>query len=156
MLKLKSTLLLMVAGVAFTACQNNGKTAAADATADSLTTDSLTTDSLYFEGEVPGADVASIRYTIALAKDSTNGFRLTTTYVEDDKGKGEVFNRVGKKEIIKKTINGKEETVYKFTDGKDGSAEYFKLVGDSVLRMVNDNFEEAVAGNPSDYDLKLK
>lgn len=58
----------------------------------------------------------------------------------------------GKKVVATKKMDGKDVTVYKFALGKDTT--YFKVVNDSVLRMVNNQFEEAAT--KLSYDLKLK
>ena len=55
---------------------------------------------------------------------------------------------------MKKDVNGQPETFYKIAYGKGEDAVLFKVLNDSVLRMVNDKFEEA--DSQLNYDLKLK
>ncbi len=141
-------LALMAIPFLFAAC-NNGKTAATVENADSLTNDSV-----YYEGTVPAADGPGVKYEVALASDTTNGFRMTTTYLEASDGKDEVMLTTGVAEMVKKTVEGKDESYYKFI-AKDGSGEtIFKMVGDSILRMVSADFEEAESD--MNYDLKRK
>lgn len=138
-------LALMAIPFLFAAC-NNGKTAATVENADSVTNDSV-----YYEGTVPAADGPGIKYEIALAADSTNGFRLTSTYLEAEDGKDVTFVSNGQVETVK--ADGKEDTFYKLSSGENETV-IFKVVGDSILRMVNDEFEEATGG--MNYDLKKK
>ena len=56
MKKFRNAIVLLAAGVAFAACQNNGKTAANAGTNDSTANDSAATDSVVYEGTVPAAD----------------------------------------------------------------------------------------------------
>ena len=86
--------------------------------------------------------------------DSSKGFRLTTTYLQAEKGKDQVSETKGKYEVVKKTVAGKEGTFYKLPTS-DGSGEtILKVVNDSTLRLVNSDFEEAAS--KLNYDLKLK
>ena len=135
MKKFRNAIVLLAAGVAFAACQNNGKTAAN-------------------AGTVPAADGPGIKYQLACVNDSSKGFRLTTTYLQAEKGKDQVSESKGKYEVVKKTVAGKEGTFYKLPTS-DGSGEtVLKVVNDSTLRLVNSNFEEAAS--KLNYDLKLK
>ena len=140
MKKLRNFIVLFAASAAMVACHNNGKTAANAAGTDSAANDTAMQDSAVYEGEIPGADTGSI-YTLKLANDSTDGFSLQIKYLKD---KAPV--------VATKKVAGKDVTVYKFALGKDTT--YFKVVNDSVLRMVNDQFEEAAS--KLSYDLKLK
>ena len=142
MKNLRNVIMLFAASAAMIACQNNGKTAANAAGTDSAATDTMATDSAVYEGEIPGADAGSV-YTLKLANDSTDGISLHIKYLTD-KTPAEDYS--GKK------MDGKDVTVYKFALGKDTT--YFKVVNDSVLRMVNNQFEEAAT--KLSYDLKLK
>ena len=80
---MKKVLLMLVACAAMTACQQKGKTAEAMDNVDSTET----MDSLRFQGEVPAADGPGIRYEVALANDTTNGFSMTRTYLEAENGR---------------------------------------------------------------------
>ena len=136
MKKFRNAIVLLAAGVAFAACQNNGKTAANAGANDST------------------ADGPGIKYQLACVNDSSKGFRLTTTYLQAEKGKDQVSESKGKYEVVKKTVAGKEGTFYKLPTS-DGSGEtVLKVVNDSTLRLVNSNFEEAAS--KLNYDLKLK
>ena len=137
MKNLRNVIMLFAASAAMIACQNNGKTAANAAGTDSAATDTMATDSAVYEGEIPGADAGSV-YTLKLANDSTDGFSLHIKYLTD--------------KTPAEDYSGKDVTVYKFALGKDTT--YFKVVNDSVLRMVNNQFEEAAT--KLSYDLKLK
>ena len=148
MKKLRNFIVLFAASAAMVACHNNGKTAANAAGTDSAANDTAMQDSAVYEGEIPGADTGSI-YTLKLANDSTDGFSLQIKYLKD---KAPVENYNGKKVVATKKMDGKDVTVYKFALGKDTT--YFKVVNDSVLRMVNNQFEEAAT--KLSYDLKLK
>ena len=144
---MKKVLLMLVACAAMTACQQKGKTAEAMDNVDSTET----MDSLRFQGEVPAADGPGIRYEVALANDTTNGFSMTRTYLEAENGKDKAESFTGKAEKIEKEVDGTKETAYKFVLG-DNDAEYFLVVNDSTLRMVNDELEEAAS--KLNYDLK--
>lgn len=148
MKNLRNVIMLFAASAAMIACQNNSKTAANAAGTDSAATDTMATDSAVYEGEIPGADAGSV-YTLKLANDSTDGFSLHIKYLTD-KTPAEDYS--GKKFVATKEMDGKDVTVYKFALGKDTT--YFKVVNDSVLRMVNNQFEEAAT--KLSYDLKLK
>ena len=154
MKKFRNAIVLLAAGVAFAACQNNGKTAANAGANDSTANDSAATDSVVYEGRVPAADGPGIKYQLACVNDSSKGFRLTTTYLQAEKGKDQVSESKGKYEVVKKTVAGKEGTFYKLPTS-DGSGEtVLKVVNDSTLRLVNSDFEEAAS--KLNYDLKLK
>ena len=150
MVKIKNAILLFAAGTALMACHQGNKTAANAEGVDSLAADSVQADSLRYAGEIPGADHTAL-YDLALANDSTNGYRLTVTY-EGKETKTETY--AGTKEVVKKDVNGQPETFYKIAYGKGEDAVLFKVLNDSVLRMVNDKFEEADC--QLNYDLKLK
>lgn len=145
---MKTKLTLLALPLLFAACSQNAKT-----TANVENMDSAVADTFYFEGTVPAADGPGIKYEIALANDSTNGFSLSSTYLAEE-GKEETFRRTGVAEVLKKTVDGKEATFYRFPANDGVSDDIFKCVDDSTLRMVNAEFKEA--GNPADYDLKKK
>ena len=71
---MKKIMFMVAACAAMVAC-NNGKTTANNEGADSAVQDSAVAgDSAVYEGLTPAADVAGIKYRVALAKDSSNGF----------------------------------------------------------------------------------
>lgn len=144
---MKKVFFVLAACAAMVACQDKGKTTAL------TTNDTTMVDSTCFQGEVPAADGPGIRYELALANDSTNGFRLTETYLEAEEGKDQVNNYSGVAEKIEKEVDGKKKTAYKLVLGKPEDVSYFMIVNDSVLRMVNEDLEEAASG--LNYDLKL-
>ena len=73
---MKKVLMLAVVCALFAACQN-GKTTQVDGAADSTAVDSAV-----YEGLVPSADGAGIRYRLALANDTTKGFTLDEAYMQ--------------------------------------------------------------------------
>ncbi len=123
---------------------------AADSTAVANDTASVANDSLVYEGIVPAADCAGIRYCIALDA-RKEAFSMKEDYMESEAKVKDSFNEKGTVEPYSK--NGKKGL--KLSNGKnDGSELYFVSVGDSILRMVNDELEEATSANS--YDLKLR
>lgn len=149
---MKKVLVLVVACATMVACQQKGKTTEEAAAKDSASVEVV--DSMRYAGEVPAADGPGIRYELALAADSTDGFSMTETYLAaKNDGKDDVKKFTGKAEKIEKDVKGEKKVAYKFTLGKDGAA-YFMVVNDSTLRMVNDQLEES-ANKSLNYDLKL-
>lgn len=144
---MKKLFFALAACAAMVACHEKGKTAAASVN------DSTVVDSICFQGEVPAADGPGVRYELALAGDSTNGFRLTETYLEAENGKDQVNTFSGVAEVIEKDVNGQKKKAYKLAAAGATDASYFLVVNDSVLRMVNAELEEAASG--LNYDLKL-
>lgn len=148
---MKRILFLLAVTALFAACNGNknAKTASAqDSTAiDSTDTSAQNGDSLVYEGMTPAADCEGIRYRIAMDAQKKN-FTAKEDYMETETQVKNTFYEKGT--IAPYEKNGKKGL--KFSTGKD-DALYFVTVGDSTLRMVNDELEEAVSGN---YDLKLK
>lgn len=148
---MKRILFLLAVTAMFAACNGNknAKTASAqDSTAtDSTDTSAQNGDSLVYEGMTPAADCEGIRYRIAMDAQKKN-FTAKEDYMETETQVKNTFYEKGT--IAPYEKNGKKGL--KFSTGKD-DALYFVTVGDSTLRMVNDELEEAVSGN---YDLKLK
>lgn len=150
---MKRTLILLTAAAMLAACNGNknAKTSPVqDSTAtatDSLDTTAKNGDSLVYEGMTPAADCEGIRYRIAMDAQKKN-FTAKEDYMETETQVKNTFYEKGT--IAPYEKNGKNGL--KFSTGKD-DALYFVTVGDSTLRMVNDELEEAVSGN---YDLKLK
>lgn len=142
---MKKLFFALAACAAMVACQDKGQTAAATGN------DSTVVDSICYQGEVPAADGPGVRYELALANDTTKGFRLTETYLEAENGKDMTNTYSGVLEVVEKDVNGTKKTAYKLVNGNDAS--YFLVVNDSVLRMVNKELEEAASG--LNYDLKL-
>ncbi len=122
---------------------------AADSTAVTNDTTKVANDSLVYEGTVPAADCAGIRYRIAMDAQK-KAYSMKEDYMESDTKVKDSFNEKGTVEPYSK--NGKKGL--KLSTGKNGSELYFVSVGDSVLRMVNDDLEEAASANS--YDLKLR
>lgn len=146
--------LLVIAVIAMMArCGSKCCKPAAGTVADSTNvvtnSSSVATDSLVYEGMMPAADCAGIRYRIAMDARKKN-FTMKEEYMESDTKVKDTFNEKGTVEPYSK--NGKEGI--KLGTGNNGSELYFVSVGDSVLRMVNEDLEEAVTTN--NYDLKLK
>ena len=152
---MKKIMLMVAACAAMVAC-NNGKTTANNEIKDSTQDSSVAADSAVYEGMTPAADVAGIKYRVALAQDSTNGFSVSESYMKSDTEADTAYNYTGKYQIVKKDVKGKSNTYYQFELGKDNKTN-FLVVNDSTLRLVNSDFEEpAVNSKDMNYDLKLK
>ena len=80
---MKKIMFMVAACAAMVAC-NNGKTTANNGGADSSAQDSTAAagDSAVYEGLTPAADVAGIKYRVALAKDSSKGFNVSEAYMK--------------------------------------------------------------------------
>ena len=153
---MKKIMFLVAACAAMVAC-NNGKTTANNESNDSAAQDTAVAgDSAVYEGMTPAADVAGIKYRVALAKDSSNGFSVVESYMKSNTEADTTYNYTGKYQVIKKDVKGKSNTYYQFELGKDNKTN-FLVVNDSTLRLVNSDFEEpAVNSKDMNYDLKLK
>ena len=153
---MKKIMFMVAACAAMVAC-NNGKTTANNESADSTAQDSVVAgDSAVYEGLTPAADVAGIKYRVALAKDSSNGFSVSESYMKSASETDTVYNYTGKYQVVEKDVKGKKNTYYQFELGKDNKTN-FLVVNDSTLRLVNSDFEEpAVNTKDMNYDLKLK
>ena len=153
---MKKIMLMVAACAAMVAC-NNGKTTANNESNDSAAQDTAAAgDSAVYEGMTPAADVAGIKYRVALAKDSSNGISVVESYMKSNTEADTTYNYTGKYQVIKKDVKGKSNTYYQFELGKDNKTN-FLVVNDSTLRLVNSDFEEpAVNSKDMNYDLKLK
>lgn len=152
---MKKIMFLAAACAAMVAC-NNGKTTANTEGTDSEAQDSSVADSAVYEGMTPAADVAGIKYRVALAKDSTNGFNVSEAYMKSDTEADTVYTYTGNYQVVKKDVKGKANTYYQFELDKDNTVN-FLVVNDSTLRLVNTDFEEPdVNRKEMNYDLKLK
>ena len=153
---MKKIMLMVAACAAMVAC-NNGKTTANNESNDSAAQDTAAAgDSAVYEGMTPAADVAGIKYRVALAKDSSNGFSVVESYMKSNTEADTTYNYTGKYQVIKKDVKGKSNTYNQFELGKDNKTN-FLVVNDSTLRLVNSDFEEpAVNSKDMNYDLKLK
>ena len=81
---MKKIMLMVAACAAMVAC-NNGKTTANNESNDSAAQDTAAAgDSAVYEGMTPAADVAGIKYRVALAKDSSNGFSVVESYMKSN------------------------------------------------------------------------
>lgn len=141
---MKKIFFLLVAAATMVSCQQKGNTN--ETTANDST--QTVADTLMFEGTVPAADGPGIQYQLSLAPDST--FQLVQTYLEAENGKDMTKNFTGKAEAV--TVGA--EKGFKVALGEGASFLYFKQVGDSTLRLVNDSLQEAASG--LNYDLKRK
>ena len=153
---MKKIMLMVAACAAMVAC-NNGKTTANNESNDSAAQDTAAAgDSAVYEGMTPAADVAGIKYRVALAKDSSNGFSVVESYMKSNTEADTTYNYTGKYQVIKKDVMGTSNTYYQFELGQDNKTN-FLVVNDSTLRLVNSDFEEpAVNSKDMNYDLKLK
>ncbi len=152
---MKKIILFAAACAMFAACNNTGKTGAnangQDSTVDSM--EAATADSAIYEGMMPAADTYGIRYHLAIAKDSTNGFDIEEAYMKSETEVDTARYYKGIADVIK-SKDGKK-TYYSFdTDGSESIK--FLVLNDSTLRMVNDQLEEPIAKEGMNYDLKLK
>lgn len=148
---MKKVILFAVACALLTAC-GKGKTAGNAEGVDSL--DSVAADSAVYTGVLPAADVFGIRYRLALAQDSTNGFTLTEEYLKSENEVEKTFSFAGKAET-KKDEKDAAKTYYVLNTGKADETYNFLVLNDSTLRMVSDDLKEA-AGSALNYDLKLQ
>lgn len=148
---MKKVILFAAACAMLTAC-GNGKTAGNAEGVDSL--DSVAVDSAVYTGVLPAADVFGIRYRLALAQDSTNGFNLTQEYLKSENEVDTTFTYTGTAEI-KKSEGEPAKTYYVLNTGAKEDTYNFLVLNDSTLRMVNAELEETVAGGLN-YDLKLQ
>lgn len=155
---MKKVFFLLATAALIASCNGNKNAkpaTAADSTnvaaTDTTSTDSTvaSTDSLVYEGTVPAADCAGIRYRIAMDAQKKN-FTMQEDYMETETKVKSSFNEKGT--VAPYTKNGKKGLKLT-TNGKSGDAYYFINADANTLRMVNDEMEEAVTGN---YDLKLK
>lgn len=143
---MKKTLLFFTACALMASCQNTAKTTGAEVE------EAAVADTLYYEGVVPAADGPGVRYEIALAQDSTMGVRMTETYLEAENGKDMTTQYVGKAEQVVEQRGGVEVRGLKLDFENEDF--YFVQKGDTTLRMVNSDWEEAASG--LNYDLKRK
>ena len=95
---MKKVILFAAACALLTAC-GNGKTAGNAEGVNSL--DSVAADSAVYTGVLPAADVFGIRYRLALAQDSTNGFNLTQEYLKSENEVDTTFTYTGTADIKK-------------------------------------------------------
>ena len=152
---MKKIMFLVAACAAMVAC-NNGNTANNEGTDSAVQDSAAAGDSAVYEGLTPAADVAGIKYRVALAKDSSNGFSVSESYMKSASEADTVYNYTGKYQVVEKDVKGKKNTYYQFELGKDNKTN-FLVVNDSTLRLVNSDFEEpAVNTKDMNYDLKLK
>ena len=146
---MKTKLCLLAMPLVFVACGNKGQNVA-----KTQATDSVTTDSTVYAGEIPAADGPAISYELAIANDSTHGYRMTNTYTVGKEGEKKTFQNNGKMEVVEKDVDGKKAEFYKLK-ATDGAGDIiFKKVDDNTLRMVDVNFKEAES--KLNYDLKKK
>lgn len=134
-------------------CTQKGQTAAGSGErADSVATDTANaTAGIVYEDTVPAADCPGIVYTVTL--DTVNGtFTIKETYLEAENGKDQTFNYSGKLATKQPAAGG--DTYLTLKDDKHGDTYTFKVMGDSVLRMVNDQLEEPASA--ANYDLHRK
>lgn len=138
---MKKTAIFSLALLALTACSGNKQQA--------QNADAAASDSTVYEGRIPAADCFGIDYRLALATDSTKGFALDETYMKDSLTADTAYHYQGM--AADTTVNGSRFYVLK---GGEDDTFRFKVVDDSTLRLVNNDFEEAASG--LNYDLKLK
>lgn len=145
---MKKLLFFSAAVLMLAACGNKGGNA--QATANAADSVEQVNDSAVFAGLIPAADCYGIRYRLALAADDSRGFVMTESYMKDETSVDTVFSSQGV--VADTTVNGNK---YYLLNNSKNEATRFRVVSDSILRMVNDSFEESVAGG-TDYDLKLQ
>lgn len=143
-----AALFAMCALVGFGACNQNKKT-----TEVTTETDTLAVDSTVYQGTIPAADGPGITYELALANDTSLGFRLTRTYLEAQDGKDQTFVSNGRAERIVKEVDGDSLRFLQFNETDGSGKEIFKVLNDSVLRMVNAEYKETESKGLN-YDLK--
>ena len=61
---------------------------------------------------IPATSAAGVRYRVALAKDSSNGFSVSEAYIKSASEADTVYNYNGKYQVIEKDVKGKKNTYY--------------------------------------------
>lgn len=157
---MKKIVMIVVACIALTSCGNSGDkgnktgTTADSVLVDSLAGDSVLADGYQYVGTLPAADGPGIEYRLTLSKDTTKAFHLEETYLGVEEGKDKTYTYQGRYEESEETVGGKPAKVIKLNLGNGAGQENFAVVNDSVLRMVDKDFNLPVSG--LNYDLKLK
>ena len=108
-------------------------------------------DSAYYEGTVPAADGPGIRYELAMAADTTCGYRITATYIGAEDGKDTSFTAAGRAQEVSRAVDGAMVSATMLVLGP-GDTCFLKQKGDSVMTMLGKDMKET-AGQ---YDLRRK
>ncbi len=142
--RMKRNLLLAIAALsALASCAQSGQSSAESTPAvDSVSV--AVVDTVYYEGVVPAADGPGIRYTIAVAQDSAQTYRVTETYLEAENGKDltSTYETVAQPKVVVR--DGVEVSGLMLTLAP-GNELYLLQKGDSALTIVNSELKEADA-----------
>lgn len=146
---MKKTLLLLVVCTMATACKKETPTAAG-AVADVETVFAAErSDSLIYMGEESVENAPAVRYRLAFSKAHRLHYAFTMYYRNPQNGNEETFSHTG----VAKEARGQYGTGYKLDFGKNEAPLYLKVMGDSTLRLVAEDFSEGIAATT---DLKLQ
>jgi hypothetical protein len=143
---MKKVILFAAVCAMFAACKDGKNASVAPAT------DSVAADSAVYSGLVPSADGAGIRYRLAVANDSTNGYSLEEAYMKSDTEVDTLLNYQGK---LDKFTSKEGKHYYQLNTQTEKHAYNFLVVNDSTLRLVSSELEESV-NKDMNYDLKLQ
>ncbi len=143
---MKKVILFAAVCAMFAACKDGKNTSVAPAA------DSVAADSAVYSGLVPSADGAGIRYRLAVANDSTNGYSLEEAYMKSDTEVDTLLNYQGK---LDKFTSKEGKHYYQLNTQTEKHAYNFLVVNDSTLRLVSSELEESV-NKDMNYDLKLQ
>ena len=96
---MKKIMFMVAACAAMVACNNGKTTANKGVQTHQHRTQLLLLRSAVYEGLTPAADVAGIKYRVALAKDSSNGFSVSEAYMKSASEADTVYNYTGKYQV---------------------------------------------------------
>lgn len=158
---MKKVMMLVAIAAALVSCQskgtqNNNATAASEEAVATVADEPIVV--AMYEGVLPAADGPGIRYVLSVGDvtDEKEGdYALLMTYLDaEGPGKDKSFTSQGKKQFIKKSVDGKEKTALKLTPDNGDAPIYFMVMDRKTLRLVNDSLEEAASG--LNYDIHLR
>ena len=88
---------------------------------------------------LPAADCPGIEYSLSL-DEGKNGYILSMTYIDaDGAGNNKTFTSEGEFELIKND----SISFYLLKSDDMSDPQYFKIINDSTLRMINSELQEA-------------
>lgn len=108
----------------------------------------------YYEGTVPGADVAEVSYGVAIvpfADGDTAVYAMRTEYAGEP---AKVITENGSVAVSKGTPSDESAVVYTLTPAGASAPAYYFIATDSTLVMVGEDLVPAASG--LDYTLKRK
>lgn len=158
---MKKVILLAAVVAALASCHSKAnKAAEAEADSLALVSNPITETTEIYAGTLPAADGPGIDYVLTL-NTATDGvdttYTLDMTYLDaEGPGKNKTFTSKGKQQTIHKVVDKKPVTAIKLTPQNNKEApQYFVIVNDTTLRLVNDSLQESVSD--LNYDIvKIK